>query len=312
MTEPTEKRGRGNPNFKRGQKPPYARKAQQTDTTAMSEEKDQHGAPDAAQSRNTPPPAPQATDLPLDIFDDTLPDEQLPLDGEVESKDYATIKEPGAANATGAAPGAIPGVPGSGAASTEGPVPGQPARTPEEIQTAAEQLVKMMLKGYEKLHGLGRWYGKVDQSELQSLHMKGKIDMAHELPVGKNTITVGDFFKDFNTGIDETIVVTDEFKEAITPPLVRICIKRGWSLGDEMFVGMLVAEDLATKVSMLVGLKKSANMVLEACMALQKANNPTADPKAEEAKKETPEGGVEDVTFTMTDATDTWREQPEG
>jgi hypothetical protein len=130
-----------------------------------------------------------------------------------------------------------------------------------------------MLKGYDKLHMLGRWAGKVDEGELNQLHAKGKINLEQVLPIGKKSITVGAFFSEYNAGIDENIVVSEEFKTNIRPPLERICIKRGWLLGDEAYVLSLLGEDVATKVSMLVGLKKSANLVLGACQQMMIQQN---------------------------------------
>lgn len=234
-----------------------------------------------AQGPPPPPPVVNAADAPtenpIDLFSDDMPvSEDLPLDGEVVQKAYGSLNENGAnGNSGNPPPPNTPPKPGDppppvGDPSSPSTTPAGPPKTPAEVQSEAEQLVKMLLKGYDKLHGLGRWAGKVDEGKLAQEHLAGKLNLQQELPIGKNTVTVAQFFNEYNMGIDENIVVTEEFKTTITPPLVRIAIKRGWGVGDELFVALTVSEDLATKASMLIGLKKSANMVLEACHALMK------------------------------------------
>lgn len=287
------KKLRGNPNFKKGMRNTYYSNTPK-EPKAMSEEGTQK--PEDT-TQNTNPDVKK--DIPSDIFSDIIPEgEVLPLDGEVKTKDYATLKDP--TQSSGGGSNKPPVTPTDGTTATPDPnsTPTPDAattaaaigpKTPEEIRTEAEQMVAMMLRGYEKMHGLGRWAGKVDQNELMNQHLSGKIDLNLMLPLGKRgPVPVSQFFSDYNESIDENIVVTNKFKEEITPPLVRIAIKRGWTLGDELFVAMLLSEDLATKVSMLVGLKKSANLVLEACQSIMKKQNAPVQEVKPEVKPETP------------------------
>ena len=254
-------------------------------------------------------------ELPLDIFSDAMPEhEELPLDGQVKEQPYAAIPDaPTTESTTPPPPPPIPNADGSTTAPPPPPpptgAPVVPAKTPEEIRTEAEQLVDMLLRGYEKLHGLGRWAGKVDETELVQSHFAGKINLNQELPIGKKTITVKGFFEEYNAGIDENIQVDQEFKDKIKPPMIRIAIKRGWCLGDELYVGMLLGEDLATKTSMLIGLKKSANLVLKACHELMKKQNKENEPPQEKEEKKKPPEQEPEVEFTET-TNDEWREEP--
>lgn len=289
------KKPRGNPNLKKGIKNPYYESGNtQTTQKPMAETETNTATTDADVSGIK-------KEIPDDLFSDTIPsDPVLPLDGQVKTKDYAVINDGSGNNGGGGKNPPIPPVSGdstpppTGDGSSIPPPVGDGSmspplspggKTPEEIRTEAEQMVKLILKGYDKLHGVGRWVGKIDDNQLMNLHMQKKIDLDYKLPLGTKSIAVRDFFSGYNQEIDENIIVTDEFKEAVTPPLVRIAIKRGWSMGDEMYVMMLAAEDLGTKMSMLVGLKKSANLILDACMQIMKAKN-TPPP---EGKKEKPD-----------------------
>lgn len=301
-TEPV-KRKRGNPNLTKGKRNPYYETTSKNNMAEYTEEQQTQATPqqDDGGVKKT---------IPDDLFSEVIPEQPvLPLDGEVKTKDYATIKD-ASTGGNGAGPTA-----NTGGTNTPPPPPGtdtppiadgatQPppmapgGKSPEEIRTEAEQMVKLILRGYEKLHGVGRWVGKVDDNELMQLHLNKKIDLDFQLPIGNKNVAVREFFDTYNREIDENIVVTDEFKEAVTPPLVRIAIKRGWSMGDEMYVMMLAAEDLGTKMSILMGLKKSANLILDACMNIQKAKN--TPPQKKETAKENPNINPEDH----------WREAP--
>lgn len=287
-TEPIKKK-RGNPNFVKNHKNEHINKDK---TTTMSEESTTSIEEKEVKTENTSSESTN-TDLPKDIFSDVMPKEEvLPLDGEVTKKDYANINVDPTKQSTDNSSSTNTSTTDPGQPTTNTP-PIQTPITPEEQQSQAAQTVSLMLKGYEKLHALGRYMGKVDQQELMTLHAKGKIDLNADLPLGNKTIQVKDFFNEYNQGIDENITVSDDFVKEVTPPLTRICIKHKLFLSDEMYVGMIVAEDLATKVSILIGLKKSANLVLEAVTQMKSAST----------KSTTSNSNNED-----TSSADAWRE----
>lgn len=294
---PTVKKTRGNPNFKKGADNPYYKKGDSKMAETATEE-----------VKEVKPAEPNASAIgeekkviPSNIFDEKIPDKPvLPLDDEVETKAYATISEekPNEAGKTTDSGTSTESTTSSttsdGGASGPAPTttPTEQPLTPEEQQTQAAQTVAALIKMYEKMHGVGRWMAKKDPAELLQMHMKGEINLNRQLPLGDKVIQVKDFFNQYNNGIDEAICVDQEFKDNITPPLTRIAIKRKWFLGDELYVGMLVAEDLATKASLLIGLTKSANLVLQAVKDMEKGRKKPASP--EEATQTTVEAPAED------------------
>ena len=92
-----------------------------------------------------------------------------------------------------------------------------------------------------------------------------------------------EFFYDYNKGVEENIVVTQEFKDNITPPLERICIKRNWLFSDEYYVGSIIAEDLSTKIGLFIGYKQTAKQILNVCMTLAKQGKERAESKTSTA-----------------------------
>lgn len=244
-----------------------------------------------------------------DIFSDVIPEaETLPLDGEVVQKDYAKLTEEKPSGSTSPSGGSG----GSTSSSTAPPSEVTPeaststasnplsapstAKTPEEIHNEAEQAVDLMLKGYSKAHDFGRYLTKKDGHQLATEHAKGKINLDLTFPLPGGPVSIKEIVKEYNESIDEAIIVTEEFKENVKPKLVRIAIKRGWGLSDELSVLAYLIEDVATKVGLLVGLSKSMKMILDMGYESMK-------PKKSAEEKETVKEDPID-----TSGADTWRE----
>ncbi|HRG38751.1 MAG TPA: hypothetical protein PK289_09480 [Bacteroidia bacterium] len=301
--KPPKKRP-GNPNFQKGKKNYiYDKSKESTNNSTNTKMADETTTNDQNTGPVNNPDGKK--DIPNDIFSDEIPKNQTgPLDGEVVKKDYGTI------NDGTKGPAANPQGPNDSTSTVPPPDPNAPPTPPspasiqaaEEAQTQAKQAVAMALKGYDKLHAFGRWYGKMDQSKLASLHHAGKINLNETFPLGKDPVSASVFFEQYNKNIDETIIVTEDFKAAIEPPLVRLAIKYNIKMSDEMFVAGLLADDLIPKASMLIGLKQTCNLILDALHSSIKAKNESNTASAE--KKQT-EQKVADPTA------DNWKEAQE-
>lgn len=232
-----------------------------------------------------------------DIFSDVIPDaETLPLDGEVVQKDYAKLTEEKAGPGAGSSGGGSSSPPADKGETVAEPKPGDSAssplsapstaKTPEEIHNEAEQAVDLMLKGYSKGHDLGRYLTKKDTHQLAAEHSKGKINLDLTFPLPGGPVTIKEIVKEYNDSIDEAIVVTEEFKENVRPKLIRIAIKRGWGLSDELSVLAYLVEDVATKAGLLIGLNKSMKMILDIGYESMKKKDKGVDEK--EIPKEDP------------------------
>lgn len=250
--------------------------------------------------------------LPADLFSDDIPKTEVnPFADKVKEKGYTNVQDqpPPSTNGSEKTPPPIepvfkepkgeekpppasekasnsefkstPAPPqASGDTTTPTPATAEPAKTPEEIQSNASQSVKLFWRFYEKVHGFGRWLGKVDKNDLANMHLRGKIDLKYRFPLEGDTIGAGEFFRDANTQIDKAIQVSPKLKEELSPAMERICIKRGWLLNDEMFVVMGLFDDLSTKAGLLLGVRKSCSDVLQALVAMQE------EKKKGELKKE--------------------------
>lgn len=296
------KKPRGNPNWSKKSKENGQNISNENSTMTKEEETPTSDVEEGQQDGNG------NKSLPKDIFSDEIPDnEVLPLEDEVAKNPYATIpevsEEQGQESDTSQKQPADKGT----TAPTQPTSPTQQPKTEEEIRTQAEMTVDMIFRGYEKLHGVGRWIGKVDENELANLHISGKINMGQEFPLGNRKVTAGQFFAEYNKSIDENITVQEEFKTAIRPPLTRIAIKYKWLISDEIYCALLVSEDLSTKISLLIGLKKSANMVLKACMALMEKQKSKAE-KGEVKQANISQTNQENPSESTPKEGDEWKE----
>ncbi len=311
--EEKQKKPRGNPNFQKrntttqNTEPKMAddKKEESKPTTTTDTKAEAKVEP---KKDDAPAETSASTDLPADLFSDKIPGEEvLPLDGQVKEMSYAALPTDGGTPVAAGATTFEEAKPGDPSATAPTTAPVAPPPTPEEMKSQAEQTADLMLKGYDKIHVLGRYLGKVADNDLAQMHAKGKINLDQQLPIGKKRVRIGDFFDEYNQSIDENIVVSEEFKTNIKPPLVRVCLKHGWLLNDEMYILTLLADDVVTKTSMLIGLKKSANLILDACQQMMKATNE----RNAESKAKVKEAPPADQHPPMPEEAADWHE-PEG
>ncbi len=149
--------------------------------------------------------------------------------------------------------------------------------TPDEKQAAAEQLTDLVLSGYDKLHSFARWYLTVDEEKLQEAQLEGRIDLNMEvrnLPDRKTgrDITVQRFFDGYNQTIKEDMVVDKELIAEIRPAMIRTCVKHNWGVSDDAYIFVKLGVDVATKFTMVIGLKKTANKMFKICEQLKTEN----------------------------------------
>lgn len=301
MDEPIKKK-RGNPNFAKGKKNEYYDKDKSMSETTNTETVTEPIKPaePTPQVENTAP----KVEFNMDIFSDVMPDDILPLDDEVKTKDYAKLNEGLGNGVNPSGPGA-PSTSGSGGGSSVASGTGlsTEGKSLEEMRSEAEQFVDFTLRAYEKAHDLGRGLVKINQEKLAIEHERGEINLNHTFPL-KGNPSIGQLVDNFNDSIDETIVVEDKFKTDITPPMVRIAMKHKLGMSDEFRVISLIAEDAITKVSILIGLKSAMTDILNMSREQLKVAKQSQKQQANTPPKDT--GYTEFVEEPSND----WRDAP--
>ena len=153
----------------------------------------------------------------------------------------------------------------------------------KEKTMGAEMMAEMTLDIYEK----GCFYlGKIpeiSESKIDKLIAEGEIDPNITLQTEAGNMPIKDFAVEFNDSIKEAFVVSDEFKEKVKPPLIRVFKKRGIGMTDEQLLMYYFGTDIATKGAQAFMLKKTTNSILDSLkentMAMRENNMRNSRPE---------------------------------
>ena len=204
--------------------------------------------------------------------------------GNVKQRDYSTVKlDPNLASRE------IPEVEGIGGGAAAQPdaqklldTPTKPAETqnlaqqmqeqtganqlsPAEQDQAATMAVDVALGFYDKLHWVMRSVGKISDRRLNKMRLNNEIDLNVEIAPEteeSDSLSLGGFVKQINEDIDKTIVVSEEFKAAVRPPMERLAKKYGIGIGDGTYLAIKFGEDIAVKGAIMIGLRNTVNDVI--------------------------------------------------
>ena len=133
----------------------------------------------------------------------------------------------------------------------------------KEKTMGAEMMAEMTLDLYEKGCGLLGKVPEISEGKLDRLIAEGEIDADIKLSTENGEIPIKDFAVEYNESIKEAFQVSDEFKEKVKPPLIRVFKKRGVGMTDEQLLAYYFVTDLGTKGVQAFMLKKTANSILD-------------------------------------------------
>ena len=133
----------------------------------------------------------------------------------------------------------------------------------KEKTMGAEMMAEMTLD----LYGTGcNFMSKVPQisdAKLEALIADGDIDPNITLQTESGNLPIREFAKEYNESIKEAFLVSEEFKEKVKPPLIRVFKKRGIGMTDEQLLMYYFGQDIFVKGIQMFTLKKTANSILE-------------------------------------------------
>lgn len=140
---------------------------------------------------------------------------------------------------------------------------------------AAEHLADTIIGAYEMLNTTAKDWGKTDMSRLHLKSIKGDFDMRAldvNLPMSESdpiqTIKVIDLLDDINQQLEETFIVTEDFKQRVRPLLIEILKKKGWGMTPEQQLMWIIAEDAAPKVINLFAIKANTKYILDLALKM--------------------------------------------
>ena len=133
----------------------------------------------------------------------------------------------------------------------------------KEKTMGAEMMAEMTLDIYEKGCGFLGKLPEISEQKLDKLIAEGDIDGDIQLPTESGNLGVKEFAVEYNSSIKEAFEVTDDFKDKVRPPLIRVFKKRGIGMTDEQLLAYYFVTDLGTKTAQAFMLRKTANNILD-------------------------------------------------
>jgi hypothetical protein len=133
----------------------------------------------------------------------------------------------------------------------------------KEKTMGAEMMADMTLDIYDKACFYMGKIPEISESKLDKLIAEGEIDPSIQLQTEAGGMPIKDFAVEFNDSIKEAFEVSDEFKEKVKPPLIRVFKKRGIGMTDEQLLAYYFVTDLGAKGAQAFMLRKTANGILD-------------------------------------------------
>jgi hypothetical protein len=133
----------------------------------------------------------------------------------------------------------------------------------KEKTMGAEMMAEMTLDLYEKGCGFLGKLPEINERKLDNLIAEGEIDPNIQIPTESGNLLVKEFAQEYNSSIKDAFEVSDEFKDKVRPPLIRVLKKRGIGMTDEQLLGYYFLTDLGAKSAQAFMLRKTANSIVD-------------------------------------------------
>jgi len=154
----------------------------------------------------------------------------------------------------------------------------------KEKTMGAEMMAEMTLDIYDKACFYMGKIPEISEQKIDKLIAEGEIDPSIQLQTESGSIPIKEFAIEFNDSIKDAFTVTDEFKEKVKPPLIRVMKKRGIGMTDEQLLAYYFVTDLGAKGAQAFMLRKTANNILDSLkentMAIRENQMRTERPSA--------------------------------
>ena len=157
---------------------------------------------------------------------------------------------------------------------------------------ATEQMVEVVLDGYEKITGLANNLVQIKEKKVQEMIAKGEIDPRTRIPIDTsgNSVSISEFVQDYNEQTAEAIQTSPDFKKKVRPAMVRVFEKRGIGMTDEQFLMYMFGTDIVQKGAVVVSLRNNVSGIMNMMKELSQQRMATQAPPPPPAasKQETP------------------------
>lgn len=195
---------------------------------------------------------------------------------------------------------------GGGAENVKSEPIGNPAMNDlddKEKTFAAEQLVDAVLAGYDGLHQIARHYVGFNDKKVTKLINDGEIsdEVTFAIDLSGEEVNISQYAEIFNEEVKEIFTPDPEFNQKVRPAMVREAKKMNLGITDRQFILGMFAKDIATKGAQAVGLKQSANGIINSLKELQlktvQQSQPAVSPDVITRPSNDKRSNVEDVEY---------------
>ena len=133
----------------------------------------------------------------------------------------------------------------------------------KDQRVASQAMVETVLDGYSQVMGFANRLIQFNISKVKKMIRDGEIDPNLLIPVSGTPMTILEYMNEYNNQTKEVISVSQEFKDKVRPPLLRIFMKRNIGMTDEQLVGYYFIVDIVTKASIVFSLRNQNNELIK-------------------------------------------------
>jgi hypothetical protein len=165
----------------------------------------------------------------------------------------------------------------------------------KEKHIAAVHLTNVILDSYEQLHVFANMALPISKKKVNKLVAEGELDLSIQVPydAGKH-MSAGELIETYNEQVKDALTVSEEFKETVRPPLIRVLEKSGAGMSDGQFIIYAFGKDIAVKGIQVYQIKKNGSDIVDSIReytaAYREGMRPSGSPVSQnEVKRDTEE-----------------------
>jgi len=133
----------------------------------------------------------------------------------------------------------------------------------KEQRMASKAMVDAILDGYGSLKKWSNNLIKLDPKKIKKAINDGTIDGSIIIPIGNGQrVPLLEYVDMYNAETSEVISMSDEFREKVSPVLLRVLMKRGIGMTDEQLLAYYFGMDLITTGAQIFGLRSQNAMLI--------------------------------------------------
>ena len=149
----------------------------------------------------------------------------------------------------------------------------------KEQKMASQAMVDAILDGYGGLKNYSNRFLKINKTRLEKMIRNGEIDPNIMIPLGNNqNVPLMQYVEMYNAETDGTISMSEEFKEKVSPVLLRVLMKRNIGMTDEQLLMYYFGTDIVMTGMQVYGLMNQNKALLNQLKDMTEARGYSPEP----------------------------------